>query len=274
MTGLTEVADRVWVLRHPVLDVNATLIVGAGEALLVDTLSTPAQAAALAEEIHRVAPWPGRIVNTHHHFDHCFGNATLAGSPPCPVYAHENAAGALRRPEEARRAAYAEMADAEPALAAELADVDLLAPTRTVQTETLLDVGGRAVLLRHPGRGHTAGDLVVHVPDADVLVAGDLVESSGPPAFEESYPLAWPESLADVLRLVGDGTVVIPGHGAPTDRGFVVQQHRQLSDLAWLIRAAHTGGATAERVAAEAPFGARAALIAARRGFAELDGTA
>ena len=36
----TEVADRVCVLRHPVLDVNVTLIVGAGEALLVDTLST------------------------------------------------------------------------------------------------------------------------------------------------------------------------------------------------------------------------------------------
>ena len=77
-----------------------------------------------------------------------------------------------------------------------------------------------------------------------------------------------------VLRLIGAETVVVPGHGAPTDRDFVVEQHRQLSDLAWLIRAAHTGGATPERVAAEAPFGARAALVAARRGFAELDGTA
>ena len=274
MTALTEIADRIWVLRHPVLEVNATLILGAGEALLVDTLSTPAQAAALADEIRRVAPWPGRIVNTHHHFDHCFGNAVLAGSPACPVYAHENAALVLRRPEEARRAAYAEMADEDPALAAELAEVELLAPTRTVQVETVLHVGGREVLLRHPGRGHTAGDLVVRVPDADVLIAGDLVESSGPPAFEESYPLAWPESLADVLRLIGAETVVVPGHGAPTDRDFVVEQHRQLSDLAWLIRAAHTGGATPERVAAEAPFGARAALVAARRGFAELDGTA
>ena len=41
--------------------------------------------------------------------------------------------------------------------------------------------GDRHVELIHPGRGHTAGDLVVRVPDADVLLAGDLVEESDPP---------------------------------------------------------------------------------------------
>ncbi|MCW3840884.1 MBL fold metallo-hydrolase [Micromonospora yasonensis] len=269
-----EVADRVHVLRDPLLHVNVTLVVGDGAALLVDTLSTAGQARELAEAARAVTPHPWTVVNTHHHFDHCFGNATLAADPPRPVYAHELAAAVLREhPDELRRAAYEEMRDEQPELAAELARTELLAPTHGVVTETALDIGGRQVLLRHPGHGHTDADLVVHVPDADVLVAGDLVEQSGPPAFEESYPLQWPDAVADLLRLTTTDTVVVPGHGAPVDVEFVRAQHAQLVQQAWLIRAGHTGSAPPERVAAESPFGARPGLIAARRGYAELDGT-
>ncbi|MFF3869715.1 MBL fold metallo-hydrolase [Micromonospora sp. NPDC001898] len=268
-----EVADGVHVLREPLLDVNVTLVVGDGGALVVDTLSTAGQAAELAAAARAVTPHPWTVVNTHHHFDHCFGNVTLAADPARPVYAHEVAAAALReRPDELRRAAYEEMRGERPGLAAELAGTALLPPTHVVRRETVLDVGGRRVLLRHPGHGHTDADLMVHVPDADVLVAGDLVEQGGPPAFEESYPLQWPDAVAELLRLTTPGTVVVPGHGELVDPEFVRAQHGELVELARLIRAGHAGGAPPERVAAEAPFGARAALLAARRGYAELDG--
>jgi glyoxylase-like metal-dependent hydrolase (beta-lactamase superfamily II) len=275
MTGrFVEVADRVHVLREPLLGVNVTLVVGDDAALLVDTLSSAGQAAELATAARAVTGHPWTVVNTHHHFDHCFGNATLAADPARPVYAHELAAAALREhPDRLRREAYEEIRDEQPALAAELAETTLLAPTHTVRTETVLDIGGRRVVLRHPGRGHTDADLVVHVPDADVLVAGDLVEQSGPPAFEDSYPLQWPDAVADLLRLTTPSTVVVPGHGSPVDAEFVRAQHGQLVELAWLIRAGHTGSAPPERVAAEAPFGARPGLIAAPRGYAELNGT-
>ncbi|MFG1777532.1 MBL fold metallo-hydrolase [Micromonospora sp. NPDC049048] len=267
------VADGVHVLREPLLHVNVTLVVGDGAALVVDTLSTAGQAAALAAAVRAVTAADLTVVNTHHHFDHCFGNATLAADPPRPVYAHEVAAEAMRQPDRLRREAYEEMRGEHPALAGELVGTVVLAPTHTVRGETVLDVGGRRVVLRHPGRGHTAGDLVVHVPDADVLVAGDLVEQSGPPAFEESYPLRWPDAVAELLRLTTPATVVVPGHGEPVDVGFVRAQHAELVELARLIRAGHAGGAPPERVAAEAPFGARAALHAVRRGYSEL-GTA
>jgi glyoxylase-like metal-dependent hydrolase (beta-lactamase superfamily II) len=273
--GFVEVADRVYVRVEPLLRVNVTLVVGDDGALLVDTLSSAGQATELAAAVRAVTDRPLTVVNTHHHYDHCFGNAVLAGEPPRPVYAHERATAALRDdPERLRREAYEEVRAEHPELAADLSDTPLLAPTHTVHTETTLDLGGRRVLLRHPGRGHTDADLVAHVPDADVLVAGDLVEQSGPPAFEDSYPLQWPDAVADLLRLTTPGTVVVPGHGAPVDVDFVRAQHAELVRLAWLIRAAHTGGAPPERVAAEAPFGARAALIAAHRGYAELNGDA
>ncbi|MFF5173869.1 MBL fold metallo-hydrolase [Micromonospora sp. NPDC000089] len=268
------VADGVHVLREPELAVNVTLVVGDGAALLVDTLSSAGQAAELAAAARAVTPHPWTVVNTHHHFDHCFGNAALAADPPRPVYAHSAAAAAMRDPERLRRAAYREIREEHPALAAELADTVLLAPTHTVVRETVLDVGGRRVVLRHPGHGHTDADLVVHVPDADVLVAGDLVEQGGPPAFEDSYPLQWPDTVAELLRMTTPATVVVPGHGEPVDAGFVREQHARLAELAWLIRAGHTAAAPPERVAADSPFGARPGLIAARRGYAELDGTA
>ena len=75
-----------------------------------------------------------------------------------------------------------------------------------------LDLGDRVVELVHPGRGHTGGDLVVRVPDADVLLAGDLVEESPraatcPASASDCFPMEWPLTLDIVLGLttVGDG---------------------------------------------------------------------
>ena len=155
-----------------------------------------------------------------------------------------------------------------------MAEVRLLPPDRTVHQSATLDVGGRPVVLRHPGRGHTAGDLVVHVPDADVLVAGDLVEQGAPPSFEDAYPLEWPETLAALLRAdhAHDG-----GGARPRRRrrpAFVAAQHAELTALAWLIREGHADGAPEEALAARAPYPPESALTAVRRGYAELDGVA
>lgn len=124
-----EVADRVYVLTEPLLDVNVTLVVGDSAALLVDTLSTAGQAAELAAAARAVTAAPWTIVNTHHHFDHCFGNAVLAADPPRPVHAHERVTAALRdHPDRLRREAYAEVVAHWPALAPGLAATALLAP--------------------------------------------------------------------------------------------------------------------------------------------------
>jgi glyoxylase-like metal-dependent hydrolase (beta-lactamase superfamily II) len=113
----------------------------------------------------------------------------------------------------------------------------------------------------------------VHVPDADVLIAGDLVEESGPPSFGDSYPLEWPQAVAELLELATPDTVIVPGHGAVVDRDFVRRQHDDLAALAWLIRDGHADGAPVEPVARRAPFGELTALRAVRRGYLELSTT-
>jgi glyoxylase-like metal-dependent hydrolase (beta-lactamase superfamily II) len=267
--GFVEVADRVHVLRYPSVDINVTLVVGDGAALVVDTLSTPAQARemeALARRIIGVAPWT--IVNTHHHFDHCFGNAALAASG-APIWAHEAAIAAMGVPDRARVAAEG-YAPVDPDLARELAGVELLLPTNAVRDRSTLDIGGREVELRFLGRGHTAGDLVVHVPDADTLVVGDLVEESGPPAFDDAFPFEWPATLDAILRLCGADTVVVPGHGQVVGPQFVLGQREEQAALAEWIRDAYAAAVPPESAALAAPFGATATMPAVRRGYAEL----
>ena len=130
----------------------------------------------------------------------------------------------------------------------------IVAPDRTLHTESMMDIGGRVLELRHLGRGHTEGDVVVAVPDALILIAGDLVEQSGPPSFGDSYPVEWPQTLAELLHLTPPGTTVVPGHGTPVDLDFVRAQHDELTELSWLIRDGHADGAPADAVAAKAPY--------------------
>jgi glyoxylase-like metal-dependent hydrolase (beta-lactamase superfamily II) len=269
-----EVAPGVHVLRYPVLDVNVSLVLGSTVALVVDTLSTPTQAEELVAAIRAVTDLPLAVVNTHVHFDHCFGNEVLARSVPgLAIWAHESTVEALRdHAPRVRRAAYDEAQVLVPAIAEQVAATELRAPDRTVHESTSLDLGGRAVDVRHLGRGHTDGDLVVVVPDASVVIAGDLVEVGAPPAFADSYPLEWPGTLTALLHLLGPDSVVVPGHGAVVDASFVRDQRTELAELDWMIRDGHRADADPEVVAQRSSFGRDAALVAVRRGYAELSG--
>ena len=78
----------------------------------------------------------------------------------------------------------------------------ILPADQTFSSARVLELGDRQVELIYPGRGHSGGDLIVKIPDADVLLAGDLVEESGPPVYGvDSWPMEWPISLDIVLGL-------------------------------------------------------------------------
>ncbi|GAA2523267.1 MBL fold metallo-hydrolase [Pilimelia columellifera] len=269
--AVREIADGVFALRHPELNVNAALVLGDGEALLVDTLSHGAQARRLAAAARRITGAPLTLVNTHHHFDHCWGNGVLADPDGRPVWAHENCRRRLVADGERLRERWRrQWAPTHPALAAGLAAAPLLVPTRTFVVDALLEVGGRAVTLSHPGPGHTDGDVVVHVPDVGVLIAGDLVEQGAPPDFEDGDALAWPAALDELLTRFGTARAVLPGHGDPVDLEFVAGQRDALAALAELLVAGHDRGATAEQIAERSSWPPAAVLPAARRALARL----
>ena len=97
-------------------------------------------------------------------------------------------------------------------------------PRRTVAVATAVDLGDRRVEIVHLGRGHTDGDLIVVVPDADLLFAGDLIESAGPPqSGPDSVIAEWPGTLDGMVGLMTAQTRAVPGHGDPVDRPFVFE---------------------------------------------------
>ncbi|KRF30610.1 MBL fold metallo-hydrolase [Nocardioides sp. Soil805] len=240
--SLVEVAPRVWVVHHPWMHVNITLVGGSDGLVMVDTHGSAQAAREVADVVRRLGAGPlTALVNTHDHWDHWFGNdvmvttlgdsVTAIGDVPIHAteFAVEQMARAGDRPDPKR-------VGANPR-AEEILDTTLRPATRGFSSAIALDLGDRAVELIHPGRGHTAGDLVVRVPDADVMVAGDLVEESDKPFIgDDSFPLEWPLTLDLVLGLTTADTVVVPGHGQLVDRDFVQEQRSELGIIAETIR--------------------------------------
>ena len=274
MSGFNEVADRVWVARYPWLDVNVSVVAGEAGLLVLDTQASADLACGVVADLRRVSSLPVLwAVNSHEHWDHTFGNGVLQ-SEGAELICHESAAETLPAHEAQVRAAAAEEDD--PRYAA-VAATEVVVPERTFSSAIALDLGDRYVELVHPGRGHTAGDLVVRVPDADVVLAGDLVEESqvrqGVPGFgADCFPMDWPLTLDIVLGLLTSGSVIVPGHGAPVDRDFVETQRNEIGIVGETIRDLATRGVpVAEALdAAEWPFPREELAHAVRRGYEHL----
>jgi len=266
-----EVADRVLVRRYAELDLSVGLVMGDDGCLVVDTRGDERQGAELLAEVRRITRAPWTVAITHSHFDHSFGTRSFLG---CPVWAHEDCRTDLiengGRARDEWEHHYRDLLG-RPDIADDIARTEIVPPDHLVTDRTRLVVGGRPIVLAHLGRGHSGNDLVVHVPDAGVIFAGDLVENGAPPAYEDAYPLEWPATLAGLLSLLDppaspdgpggtavsrDATVcaphpggtarhghtagphpggtIVPGHGDPVDRAFVVAQHAEISALALL----------------------------------------
>jgi glyoxylase-like metal-dependent hydrolase (beta-lactamase superfamily II) len=268
----TEVGERVWVARYEWWDVNITVVEGEAGLLVVDTHASAKAAREVIADLRRLSSRPVvGVVNTHDHFDHTFGNSVFREEyGDIAITAHESAARTTVASGERRQREMVERGDRR---AAEVAETPIVAADHTFSSVTAIDLGDRSVELVHPGRGHTAGDLVVRIDDADVLLAGDLVEESGMPVFGgDCFPLDWPHALDLTLELIGPATVVVPGHGSPVDRDFVFEQRSSIGMVAQTIRdLAGRGVPPGQALEAEAwPYPREALADAVRRGYEQL----
>jgi glyoxylase-like metal-dependent hydrolase (beta-lactamase superfamily II) len=81
-----EVAANLFHRRYQPLDISVGVIRGADGFGVVDTRSSPHQADELRADLRELGDLPiVWVVNTHAHFDHCFGNQRFT---PIPIYGH------------------------------------------------------------------------------------------------------------------------------------------------------------------------------------------
>ena len=136
-----EIADRVFTRRYRFYDQEIGVVLGDGEALVVDTRISERQAREVLDDLRDLTRDPVTIVvDTHWHSDHTFGNHAFR---PAAIWGHEHCArGILERGPIAIKRIAAEMPD----LADEVAAVTLDPPDRHFSEHARLHVGGRLAL--------------------------------------------------------------------------------------------------------------------------------
>jgi cyclase len=170
-----------------------------------------------------------RCVLTHAHIDHVGGTRAF---PAAAIYATPAASWALDQPMpldayKSFMAAFADEFD-------DLAEVGTRPVTHEVDGAARLTE--RVELLT--ASGHTSGDLLVLVEDADVCFAGDLCFFGVTPLAFQGDPAAWADTLDVVVDLA---TTVVPGHGP-------VGGEPEIRDLQAYLRACVTAGGDPGRI--------------------------
>ncbi|MBK8004732.1 MAG: MBL fold metallo-hydrolase [Gemmatimonadetes bacterium] len=225
---LQRAGQGVWVVRgdtgkgaegRP----NAGFIATREGVIAVGGLASPAQARAVIRTIRTRSQAPLRyLVLYAHHPDMSFGAIEFkrAGAQ---VVSHPNS-----RVLAAEGGPDAEMADWHSVVGLqELVGFEFAnAPDHPVTGWDTLRLGGREVVVFHPGQAHSLGDLMVWVPSDRVLFAGDILVEDGITMVVDgnSKILLRTLDLIDSLK----PRVVVPGHGRiPTDPTELTRLTRQ-----------------------------------------------
>ncbi len=231
----------------PIPSGNVVAVIGDDGVLVVDSGRFPTLARRMVTEIRRKTDKPVRyLVHTHWHLDHIAADSVFRDAFPemtfvstdftrrkmvekqIPYleslvktdegyvrYLEERVASGKRRdgspmPEEVKRYLASQVTDIRLEMA-ELGQARVVEPGLTFDHELTIHLGKREVRVTFLGRGNTEGDAVVYVPDAKVVVTGDLLVSPVPYGYG-CHPAEWIRTL-DALTAI-DAAAIVPGHGA------------------------------------------------------------
>jgi glyoxylase-like metal-dependent hydrolase (beta-lactamase superfamily II) len=84
-------------------------------------------------------------------------------------------------------------------------------PTTTFDGSMSVYLGNRRVDLMHLGRAHTAGDIVINVPDQNVMFTGDIVEYHSACYCGDGHFADWGDTLDNIKSFEVDA--IAPGRG-------------------------------------------------------------
>jgi len=217
---------------------NGGFIVGTEAALLIEGFRSPAGASFQFAALRQVSKVPVRAaLDTHYHFDHTMGNA-FYGAQGIAIWAHEKTAplmvqvygpgqehgragvkaGIEKRIKDAKSEAEREHAkgdmNAMKLLSDSVESAVVSLPNRPLKPSDLpviVELGGiQAVIESYPG--HTPSDLIVRVPQRNVIFTGDLLFSGMYPATSDANLGGWRKTL-ETFSGFDKETLFVPGHG-------------------------------------------------------------
>jgi cyclase len=205
--SLKQLKDDLWVIEgtsNGASDAgNIAVLVTSEGVILVDDRFAQDFPEVMAA-VHKITPLPIKyVLNTHHHGDHTGGNSQMLPNAEILIQAN------------ARK---------------HMVETNMPGPPHiTFTQEASVFLGGKEVRAVYSGRGHTDGDVAVFIPHDRAVHMGDLMAGTNGvtnPVMDYTSGAslqAWPATLDGALKL--DPEIVIPGHGAVTDKAGL-QAHR------------------------------------------------
>ncbi|MGQ0764276.1 MAG: MBL fold metallo-hydrolase [Gemmatimonadota bacterium] len=262
-------------IRQPGFTTVSLFVVGRDGILVADGQGSVQATSRMLEEIAKVSALPVRwYVVGSDHGDHTAGNSTLPADVRWIV--HRTSREQLVR--DSMAAAGAARAAGQP-----LRVVRVPPPNSVVAADRqVVDVGGLEVEVMFLGRGHTGGDLMVHVPSARLLFMSEAFLNRVFPAMRSAYPSEWVALIDRALAL--DVDRFVPGHG------FIEEAARSRDELRAFREAMvavidevarlHRLGLSVDEAVTRANWGpyadwflaAQQAPIAVRRVYDQIDG--
>ncbi len=158
------------------------------------------------------------VLNTHQHGDHTGGNAAMLAAN-AEIIIHKNARANM-------------VEGKQPGI-----------PRVTFSDESQVFLGGKEVIARHLGRGHTNGDAVIYFPQDRALHTGDLFVA-GAPFCDTSAGGSikeWDKTLQKAMQY--DFDTVIPGHGNIMKKADLSKYIQNLAVIRDRVKQACAGGA-------------------------------
>ena len=212
----TDLGHRIYLLQGAGGDI--TLALADDGAFVIDDDFTLLYGK-LKAAVRAVTNLPVRyVVNTHFHRDHTGGNEGF-GKDGATIVAHENVKAVLAK--GSRNGLTGGTVPPYPEIAL---------PKQTYNDKLTLRLAGRTAELTHPANVHTDGDTYIIFPDANLLVAGDVLFFGRYPNIDFAYGGSIDGMIRgtdELLQLVKDDTTVVPGHG-PVGNKAMMRDYRQM----------------------------------------------
>jgi glyoxylase-like metal-dependent hydrolase (beta-lactamase superfamily II) len=192
---------------------NGGVIIGENEIIVIDSKMDEISVKQTLKAIGGVSFNPVTyLVNTHSDGDHIMGNRYFP--PSVKVVAHENCREDFFKENFGRPSDWDEPANYP------------FTPSITFKERMNIWMGKERVELHYYGKGHTAGDIIVFVPDEKVAFIGDLFFQDRPQLIhsnKEGNSFEYVQTLSEILEDL-DAEIFISGHSVPVGRSEMKKQ--------------------------------------------------
>lgn len=204
--SFTEIGKGLWAFTAEG-DPNTGVIIGDDGVIIVDAQATPRLAGKVVEKIRSVTDKPIKyVVLSHYHAVRVLG-ASAYGAEQIIMSDKARAMVAERGKEDwdSEFQRFPRLFQGHESIPG------LTWPSVTFSDRMTIYMGRRRVDLMFLGRAHTAGDIVAHVPDANVMLTGDIIEYHSACYCGDGHFQDWPSTIEKIRAF--DVDAIAPGRG-------------------------------------------------------------